>query len=140
LFRSSLKKGCREFFGFSHEQLHGSQKKEVDPFWRHTPRELLQKIGTELFRVELPKLCPGITSMWIQSLERQMLSLPANAKVVISDVRFIDEAQFIQKQGGQIWLIERERLKPAFRSEISIDFKNDDQTIITEEWNPDNHP
>ena len=53
-FADPLKNAIGEIFGFSYEQLHGKEKEIVDPFWGVTPRELFQKIGTELFQYHLP--------------------------------------------------------------------------------------
>ena len=51
-FADPLKKGVSEIFGLTYDQLNGDDKEKIDPFWGVTPRELFQKIGTELFQYE----------------------------------------------------------------------------------------
>ena len=50
-FADKLKKACAEIFGLDHSQLYGDNKDKVDPFWRDTPRNILQKVGTECLRL-----------------------------------------------------------------------------------------
>lgn len=73
-FADPLKKGIAEIFGLSHEQLNGNNKEVVDPFWGVTPRELFQKIGTELFQFELPKVVNEFKdferTFWVKCFEK----------------------------------------------------------------------
>jgi hypothetical protein len=73
-FADPLKKGIGEIFGFSYEQLEGKNKEIIDPFWGVTPRELFQKIGTELFQYELPKIIDQFKdfdrTFWVKCFER----------------------------------------------------------------------
>ena len=61
-------------------------------------RRLMQKFGTEIGR-EL--IDPQI---WI---ELTMSGIKASADIVISDVRFKNEAEEIKFQGGQVWRVNR---------------------------------
>src|ERR1700733_9341253 len=66
-FADTLKKALKEIFEFSDEQLYGDEKETVDDYWGHSPRDLLQKIGTEMFREYLPKLCKNMSDdIWIK--------------------------------------------------------------------------
>ena len=96
-----LKRACQEIFGFTDMQVHDARcKEQVDSFWKVTPREVLQKVGTELFRDQLPKLFPTMSQIWIQSLMRQLSALPDGARVVITDVRFPDEFRALHNLGA----------------------------------------
>lgn len=90
-----------EIFGFSKEQLYGTQeqKLEIHPYWGVSSREFFQKVGTDLFREELPKLIPSMKSVWTMLFE---LNYDPTSCVVISDVRFVDEAESIKRLGGVI--------------------------------------
>lgn len=124
-----LKNACKELFGLTEEQVNGNKKLEVDPFWGVTPREILQKVGTELFREQLSTTMPNLklgdfNILWIRRMEQfieQERKKNPNAKIVISDVRNIDEAKAIKKLGGYIIRIENPRLdmKEEFRSHKS---------------------
>lgn len=73
-FADPLKKGVAEIFGLTYEQLDGVYKETVDPFWGVTPRELFQKVGTELFQFELPKIVPEFKdfdrTFWVKCFEK----------------------------------------------------------------------
>lgn len=96
-------------FGFSHSQLYGTQnqKLEIHPHWGISGREFLQKIGTDMFRQRLPEVLPDMKidrSVWCD-----IFSLKYNPQIhtVVSDVRFLDEAETIKDLGGFIIRIVR---------------------------------
>src|SRR6185503_18980748 len=99
-----LKEACKLIFGLSDEQVYGDELKEViDEYWGHSPREILQKVGTELFRERLPELCKNISDdIWIRSVDRQIMNLRKKGltKFVITDVRFPNELEFIKQKNG----------------------------------------
>lgn len=110
-FAGALKEGCRHIFRFTDDQLYGSDKMTVDPYWGTTPRAVLQMVGTELFRNTLPTLLAQSnirSDIWIQRLN---LDIVANQRsgvhTVISDVRFHNEAEFIRSTGGVLIRITR---------------------------------
>lgn len=114
-FATPLKAGIGEMFGLSYAQLHDPVEKEVpDEFWGVTPRKLMQVVGTELFREALPKVLPELKldgeTIWIRRFRQWIDRMPANRDVVISDVRFSDEAAAIRSLGGQVWLVDRPSL------------------------------
>lgn len=73
-FADPLKRGIGEIFGLTYNQLDGDEKEIIDPFWGVTPRELLQKIGTELFQFELPKVVDQFKdfdrTFWVKCFEK----------------------------------------------------------------------
>jgi hypothetical protein len=111
-FADALKEACKIIFGLSDEQVYGDQLKEViDEYWQHSPREILQKVGSELFRDELPFVCQHIDNdIWIRSVERQIENLQklGHRRFVVTDVRFDNELDFIKIKGGKIWKVTRD--------------------------------
>jgi GTPase SAR1 family protein len=84
-------------FGFSHKELYGSQedKETVSPEMGISPREFLQKFGTDICREYLPTILPNLKLgpegvIWIK-LMKQFLMDHTNQCIVISDIRFEDE-------------------------------------------------
>lgn len=82
-------------------------------------RRLLQRMGTEAGRETL------WDSIWIDAA---LTGLPEDAKVVVTDVRFPNEAQAIIERGGTLLRIERAGVGPAtaedgtvHKSETSLD-------------------
>ena len=126
-FADPLKQACKEIFSFSDDQLYNQNFKErEDIFWKHTPRELFQKIGTDLFRNTLPKICNNINDdIWIKSIERKIIKLHTEKninKFIIPDIRFENEAEFVKNNNGTIILINRQILKKDnHESEQNID-------------------
>ena len=71
-------------------------------------RRLLQRLGTEGGREVLGD------NVWIDAAFARIENLlDAGAPVVVTDVRFTNEAEAIVKAGGQVMRIEREALPPS---------------------------
>ncbi|XWV26024.1 hypothetical protein QJ857_gp1056 [Tupanvirus soda lake] len=113
-FAECLKKACKELFLLSDEQVFGTQeqKETPDPRWFGcTPRKMLQFVGTELLRDNLDKIMPGLGKnvfthhfkLWYES----EIKMNPNLCVVVSDVRFQNEIDFIQSLGGVVIKIDR---------------------------------
>lgn len=65
-------------------------------------RRLLQRMGTEAGREVLGK------NIWIDVARTKITSvLAGNGRVVVTDCRFVNEAEAIRKMGGVIWKLER---------------------------------
>lgn len=113
-FAAPLKKACQCLFLLTNEQVNGtlSQKETPDTRWFGcSPRQLLQFVGTDLLRNNLHKLMPELGSdifihhfrLWFQ----EQVAFNPNVKIVISDVRFQNELDFIHELGGTVVKIER---------------------------------
>jgi hypothetical protein len=109
-FADPLKKACKEIFGFTNEQLYGDKKEEVDEFWHIQPRQILQYVGTDLFREKLGELVPSIgETIWVQSVKRKIeYCIERSTRlIVIPDVRFQNEIDMIHSFGGKIIKVSR---------------------------------
>lgn len=128
-FAECLKKACQNLFLLSDEQIYGSQeqKETPDPRWFGcTPRKMLQFVGTDLLRNHLDTIMPGLGNnifthhfkLWYQD----ELSKNPTLRVVVSDVRFQNEIDFIQSLGGIVIKINRPGidLTDAHQSEIEL--------------------
>lgn len=109
-FAFPLKKIAIEL-GFKENEVFGTQeeKLEKNELWNISGREFLQKFGTDICRNTLPEMFPSMSGIWIK-LGRQKIEelMKTNYNVVISDVRFPDEAEMIRELGGKIVRIERD--------------------------------
>jgi len=114
-FADSLKDACIEIFGFSYEQVYGDELKEVvDDYWGYSPREVLQKVGTELFRkyISYNDVLPLIgKDIWIRTIERKItnLSKEGHTKFVITDIRYLNELEFLNKSKFKTMSIKIQR-------------------------------
>jgi hypothetical protein len=100
-------------FNFTKDQCYNPSMKEViDPRWGVTPRKVMQVIGCELFRNSLMDALPDLkmeeSTIWLTLLSREVKQLLKEGKnVVIEDIRFNDEAEFVHSLGGMIIQIDR---------------------------------
>lgn len=79
--------------------LYGDNKEVVHEDIGVSPREFLQKLGTEFGR-SINK------DLWLMVAETTYAAMPEE-NVVITDVRFENEAQWVRSMGGVIWHVER---------------------------------
>lgn len=77
-------------------------KEATIPWLGRSPRQMLQTLGTEWGR---NTVCEDI---WVRSLlERVAPRLTAGETVVITDVRFDNEAAAVVDAGGEVWRVVR---------------------------------
>ena len=108
-FAKPLKDVCSVMFGWPRELLEGDTevsrkwREEPDNYWsekfgrQFTPREALQLMGTEAGRDVFHK------DVWVISL----LNRAKGKDVVVTDVRFKNEIQYIQDNGGIVIRVKR---------------------------------
>jgi hypothetical protein len=103
-FADPIKAGLNGMFDFNPSRWQDREWKEAPlPVLGISPRKLAQTLGTEWGR-ELD------TDFWVKVTESLITQSMSN-RVVITDVRFDNEALWIRKQGG--WVIELIRDKAA---------------------------
>ena len=81
-----------------------------------TPREIMQMFGTEWMRGHCGP------DVWVLALDARIKPfLRAGRNIVISDVRFANEAEYIRSIGGEVVWVEREGCGPSeHRSEQGL--------------------
>jgi hypothetical protein len=132
-----LKDWCAQLFGESfhvpQSAFYGTQEeKERElpqiPGW--SGRRILQHIGTEGFRFVHPDIWAAyMLSQALQALEQGYL-------VIVPDVRFLSEAQAIQRVGGLILRMSRQsadQVTATHASELEMSQIDADYTIDNEE-------
>ena len=129
-FADAVKETAAAAFGISVEQFNRRNLKETPlPYWKKSPREIAQFVGTELFRDAIQKLLPDVgTDFWIRRLEMQLfLDFPSlsEVKVVIPDVRFTNEAEWIVANGGVIIDLTR----PGYHGTVGIENHPSETTL-----------
>lgn len=109
-FADALKDAVAQIFLWPRELLEGDTnnsrafRERVDPWWSFkfgyevTPRLILQKMGTEACRDNISD------NIWITALEKRIQGYD---NVVISDVRFPNEIDFVRSAGGIIVQVNR---------------------------------
>lgn len=94
-FAKALKDVCRVLFHFDARQLNGRAKDDVDAYWGVTPRDVMQRLGTDAIRMHFDP------DVWVRSLHHTLL-IQGYAKVVIPDVRMRNEADYVVAVGGTL--------------------------------------
>jgi hypothetical protein len=111
-FAAPLKDAVATIFGWDRELLEGRTKQsrewreQTDVWWASrlgilqlTPRWVLQQWGTEVGRQGFHD------DIWVASLENRIRQSKDN--VVITDCRFPNEIEVIQRSGGRVFRIQR---------------------------------
>lgn len=98
-FADALKEHIgKGIFKLFDEQLYGDAKEILDPVYSITPREILQRAG-----MQIREIYPDI---WVEIVMRT-IKMSFGKNFVITDCRFVNEAEAIRKGGGTLWKIER---------------------------------
>lgn len=96
-FADPLKQACKHAYYLRDSQLEDT-KDVVDVIWGMTPRDMMKSLGGKYFRNEDP-------GHWVKVMELRMAGID---HVIISDVRFENEAQFIRDNGGYLIHVSRD--------------------------------
>ena len=131
-FADSLKKAAREIFGLPLSYFRDQDLKEVvDPFWNMSPRKMLQLLGTDACRNNIDQ------DIWVKSLLRAFYKLtddfsePIN--VVVSDIRFENEATAIRNAGGIVVHVVASRAS-GLSDELQNHASESGVKFITGDW------
>jgi hypothetical protein len=111
-FAEPLKSLCKDVFGLEDCDIESRELKEKTlTKWPHvSPRILMQHVGTDLFRKNYPEV-------WVEHLKRRIFEQGNNGHIIVTDVRFKNEAEMIYRVGGQIIRIVR----PGHEYEVGVD-------------------
>ena len=135
-FADPLKEAAAAAFGIPLDHFYDSEsKEEINESWQVSPRAIAQFLGTEMFRETVAKLLPVIdNNFWIQRAHMRLTNafVPEDEgeftledTVVISDVRFQNEYDYIINSGGIIIHLTR----PGANGNIGISNHASEQSI-----------
>ena len=115
-FADAVKDILTSIFGWNRIILDGLtetdriEREKIDTWWSEqlnisiTPRYMMQYIGTELFRNHLHK------DIWTKVVEKKIIDFMSsnkNKNIVITDCRYPNEIEMVQKYDGYIFHIYR---------------------------------
>ena len=100
-------------------------KEHVIPWIGKSPRELMQTLGTEWGRDLIAH------DLWLRVAARKIEDSDHD-HIVITDIRFEDEAAWLRNLGGKLWFIQRDSAPPVRKhvSEAGISATPYDTTIF----------
>lgn len=142
-FAGPLKSSAASLFGLPVEAFNErAVKEQADPWWGISPRQMAQFFGTEMVRETMGRLLPDVgADFWIYRMEGILNGVldseeyTADDVVIIPDVRFQNEADWIWKNGGIVIHLTRAGADgivgiPSHPSEGSIEFHNWDAAYL----------
>ncbi|MDE2441594.1 MAG: hypothetical protein KGP14_11265 [Betaproteobacteria bacterium] len=103
-----LRDGLKAMLGITDEQMYRRDLKEQTIDWiGRSPRELMQTLGTEWGRNHVaPDIWLRVAARRIEKYRTAKPCLHI-AGIVVSDIRFENEADWLRDQGGKVWHIKR---------------------------------
>jgi hypothetical protein len=141
-FADPLREVCHIVYGVSFDEMTDPILKEkvLERWPFKAPRELLQQIGTDMFRNYIPETWVERWKMTVRGLaigehfDEKGYYIPTPAGVVCSDCRFLNEAQAVHAMGAKLIKIEDPRkvrtdVAAQHQSETEIDLLPVDWTI-----------
>jgi hypothetical protein len=143
-FADPIKRGLQEMFGFTDEQLWGTdeQKEAIDEYWGISARRMAKLVGTELFQFDIHKYTqPGEFDVnrkaWVLRFKKwynEEISKNPDLKIAISDMRFPHESKIIKDMGGIIVKIDRPLIvrNDTHGSETEYQFIKEDYKVIND--------
>lgn len=101
-FADPLRDGLKVMFNLRDEHFQPSAKEVAIDWIGKSPRELMQTLGTEWGREQVCR------QLWVTHMARRIENpLRSGMNIVITDVRYVSEAELIHRYGGEIWRIVR---------------------------------
>jgi len=135
-FADPIKQACKIAFGLTDADLNDRARKEApnERLMGKSPRQIMQWFGTELGRNMIH------SDIWIHRAQHEWDELVRDALVimatgmVIPDVRFENEAEFIRRNGGQVWHVLRAHTQSVHEhiSESGVDTHETDIVFLND--------
>ena len=118
-------KSDKEIWGFSEDQLRGSNREEIDPRYGYSPRHVLQELGNGIINLIDPHAL-------IYPISRLIRAVPGD--YVLEDIRFPSQTKFIKDKGGYVWRIHRD----SWKDDLGLtDHSSEDIEWILDDIEPD---
>lgn len=136
-FAAPLKRLITDIFCLHNNECYDHNLKEVIlDHWNISPRELMQKIGTDLFRNQLDIVCSDLKmpaeTIWASNVYCKIKEIEfenirnniINSIIIIDDCRFEDEYNVIKRLGGVVIKIKASQNSLMLLKRSSIDPDN----------------
>lgn len=100
-------------FGWTDEQVAGTEKDVIDPETNIKPRDFLTWFGTEICQFEVYNKFPQLShtipprTIWANMMRNYISANITTTPIVITDIRFKHEADIFEKMGGILVYVSR---------------------------------
>lgn len=110
-FAEPMREFARDVFGWDDDWIE-NHKEDIDPYWGISYRQFMQHLGSDYFQYILGNTFPKFREVtgrgvWVKRFVKHAEKHPST-NFVISDVRFIHEAEEIMKAGGYLFRVVRD--------------------------------
>lgn len=123
-FAGVLKDAARVLFDLEDRQLYTQEgKAELDPRWQTTPRDMLQRLGTEAMRGTFGD------DFWLRRWELEAAKHTERV-VIVEDARFPNEADYLKAKGALVIGIYRGKHPATWNTEGW----HDSERLMAENW------
>lgn len=122
-FADAIRDGMRAMFGLEDKHFAHPFKETILEQYGKSPRQMMQTLGTEWGRQ-----CVNENLWLIVAGEKVKKFHDSDIDVVITDVRFLNEAEWVRSNGGYIVHVERGSIAPvnAHPSEAGVPYEDGD--------------
>lgn len=99
-FVDPLKKALCEIFGWSLSSFDDDTKDSIDPYWGISKRQMLEYIGSTIFRNDIRINFPNFDALigdriWVKRLDLFIKDHPDN-DIIVTDLRFLPEYDYLK--------------------------------------------
>jgi hypothetical protein len=122
-FADPIKEMLRKGVGLDNQQLNGVLKEEIIPEFGVSPRTMMQTLGTEWGR----HMMGG--NFWLTCMKRR---IHPTENVVITDVRFQNEAEYVRENGLLVHIMGRGGIEGGHASEAGVEPHDGDYYIYND--------
>lgn len=93
-----------DIIGITGKKYHG---KDIDKDWNITPKEVMQFFGTQVMQFKIQELLPDININFFVKRFAKFYETTGNKNIVVADIRFQHEIDFIKENNGIIIKVVR---------------------------------
>ena len=130
-FADPMKDGVKAMFGLTDEHVNGDLKEDLIPWLGVSTRRILQTLGTEWGREMIRP------DLWVLLAQRKWDRVrwatedTFHGGMIVPDIRFEEEAEFIRRNGGLVIHLFRDELQAieAHKSEAGVRFLDGDWIV-----------
>ena len=131
-FADYIREALKILFDWDEDTFSQDQKEKDDDYWGTSPRKMMQELGTEFLRQHcknmisqdfvLPNGKSYQSTFHIKRLNKDILNfykMNNDVKIIISDIRFQDEVDYVKQLGGTVIKVNRDIQKNEFSNHAS---------------------
>lgn len=129
--KAPFRLAAQAFFDLSDQQTWDDSRIDAtDEFWDMSPRQMFGLVETLALK-DFPNFTAQRAQRPVAAPVREAIDISGKKIIVIKDIRFENEADYLRQHGGQIWHVVRRNVEKvnAHSSELGIKIQSNDIVI-----------